>query len=349
MPLGQRLARQMVEHERRVGQIVEQRVEPLVVERQPVLHAGEAPAFAHRRIERIVARRRAERLDVVAAEAADRLRRQRHLAHRLQGQRVALAGGALRRRIEGADGLQRVAEEVEPERLVGPRRIEVENAAAHREFADVAHRRHALEAGIFQPADQHLHVDLVAGPREKVCASMTAAVGMRCSSALAVVSTTARCGFLASAAIAAMRIEPARRRVGAGRDAVVGQAVPGRQLDDRQFRRRECQRVFDRRQPLAVARHEHDRPVRRKLRRRGRQRERLIAVGHAVDDGKALQPFRKSDAVDQCHGLFVRRGSLFRRACSAGMRGCAGRAHCRCRPAPACRSASSPSNRCPAG
>ena len=88
---AERLARQMVEHERRVGQIVEQRVEPLVEERQPVLHAGKAPAFADRRIERIVARRRAERLDVAAAEAADRLWRQRHLAHRLQ-RRASCAG-----------------------------------------------------------------------------------------------------------------------------------------------------------------------------------------------------------------------------------------------------------------
>ena len=235
VPLGQRLARQMVEHERRVGQVVEQRVQLLVVERQPVLHAGEAPAFAHRRIERIVTRRRAERLDVVAAETADRLRRQRHFAHRLQRQRVALAGGALRGRIEGADRLQRVAEEVEPQRLFGARRVEVEDAAAHREFADVAHGRHALEAGIFQPRDQHLHVDLVAGPRMK---------RLRLDDRRRRHALQQRVGggqhhgavrLLAERGDRRHRIEPACRRVGARRDAVVGQAVPGRQLDDRQF------------------------------------------------------------------------------------------------------------------
>ena len=43
--LVDRLARQMVENDRRARQIVEHRVQPLVVERQPVLHAGEAPAL----------------------------------------------------------------------------------------------------------------------------------------------------------------------------------------------------------------------------------------------------------------------------------------------------------------
>ena len=174
------------------------------------------------------------------------------------------------------------------------------------------------------------------GRARSVCASMTAAGGMRCSSALAVVSTTARCGFLPSAAIAGHRIEPARRRIGAGRDAVVGQAVPGRQLEHRQFRRGKGQRLVDGRQPLAVARDEHDRTVGRELRRRGRQRKRLVAVGaRRRRRQRPLQPFRQSDAVDQCHGCLSEGGSSGRTACSAGMRGCAASARCRCRPAPA--------------
>ena len=165
MALADRLARQMVEDDRRVRQIVEQRLQPLVEERQPVLHAGEAPALADRGIERVVARRRAEGLDVVAAEAADRLRRQRDLAHRLQRQ-TSCAGrwcAASRRRRRGS------ISSVSPKKSsrsasVGARREKVEDAAAHRELADVAHGRHALEAGILQPRDQRVHVDLVAGP-----------------------------------------------------------------------------------------------------------------------------------------------------------------------------------------
>ena len=261
MASRQRLARQMVEHDRRVRQIVEHRIEPLVEERQPMLHAGEAPALADRGVERVVARRRAERLDVGAAEAADRLRRQRHLAHRLQRHRLALAGGALGGDVEGADRFQRVAEEIEPQRLRPARRVEIENAAAHREFADVAHRRHALEAGILQPRRQLLHVDLVAGPGEE---------GLRLDDLGGRHALQQRVGggqhhgavrVLCQRDHRGERVQPPRRGVGAGRDAVVGQAVPGRQFEHRQFRRGECQRLDDRRQALAVARDEQDRPV----------------------------------------------------------------------------------------
>ncbi len=55
MALADRLARQMVEDDRHVRQIVEHRVEPFVEQRQPVLHAGKAPALADRRIERVIA------------------------------------------------------------------------------------------------------------------------------------------------------------------------------------------------------------------------------------------------------------------------------------------------------
>ena len=196
--------------------------------------------------------------------------------------------------VEGADQFQRVAEEIEPQRLVRARHEQVEDAAAHREFADVAHGRHALEAGFLQPRDQRLHVDLVAGPRRKVCASTISAGGMRCSSALAVVSTTARCGFFASAMHRRQRIEPPGGGVGAGRDAVIGQAVPGRQFDHRQFGRGEGQRLHDRRQALAVARHEHTGPSGASS-ARPHQRKRLVAVGDAVDDELAGAAFRQAD------------------------------------------------------
>ena len=55
------------------GQVVEQRLQPLVEERQPVLHAGEAAAFADRLVERVAAGDGAEGVAVILAEAADRL------------------------------------------------------------------------------------------------------------------------------------------------------------------------------------------------------------------------------------------------------------------------------------
>ena len=47
---------QRLEHDRRFRQIVEQRVELVVEQRQPMLHAGITAAFAHRFVELIVAR-----------------------------------------------------------------------------------------------------------------------------------------------------------------------------------------------------------------------------------------------------------------------------------------------------
>jgi hypothetical protein len=163
--LANGLTRQMVEDDRRIRQIVEDGLDRLEEEWQPMLHAGKAPALADRGVERVVARGGAEKFDVVAAEAAYRLGGQRDLAHRLEPQLAPLACRALRGRIEGADRFQRVAEEIEPQRLFRTGREKVENAAAHRILADIAHRWHALEAARLQPCYEIVHVDLVAGLR----------------------------------------------------------------------------------------------------------------------------------------------------------------------------------------
>ena len=124
--LGEPLARgvlgQRLEHDRRARHIVEQRVEPVVEQRQPVLHAGMAAAFAHRLVEQVVRRRRAERRDIAGAEAPDGLGRELELGDRHEIERAQLVDGALGLRIEAADRLQRVAEEIEPHRLVHARR-----------------------------------------------------------------------------------------------------------------------------------------------------------------------------------------------------------------------------------
>ena len=306
MPLVDGLAGQMVENHRRAGQVVEQRVEALEIERQPMLHAGEAPPFADRGVEAVVARRRAERLDVVAAEAADRLGRQRHLGHRLQRDLVARAGGALRGDVEGADRLQRVAEEIEPHRFGGAGRVEIEDAAAHGELADIAHRRHALEAGGFQPRDQRVHVDVVAGS----CAETLRLDHLGRRNAL-----EERIGggeddgavrVLLQRDHGRQRVQPARRGVGAGRHAVVGQAIPGREFQHRQVGRCEGERLDDRGQPLPVARDEQDRAVGGGFSRDSGEREGFKAVGHAVDDELAGPVFRQADGIDKAHGFIFR-------------------------------------------
>ena len=306
MALVDRLVREMVEDDRRAGQIVEQRVEPLVVEGQPVLHAGEAAALADRGVEAVVARRRAERLDVVAAEAADRIRRQRHFGHRLQRDFRARACGALCRDVEGTHRLQRVAEEVEPDSLLGAWREKVEDAAAHRELADVAHGRHALEAGGFQPRNQRVHVDVAARPGAKALRLDDLGRRDALESRVGGGQDHGAVRRLAECCHRRQRVEAAGCGVGARRDAVVRQAVPGREFEHRQVGRDEGERLDDDRQALAVARDEEQRPVGRGLGYRRGEREGLKAVGDAVDDELAGSAFRQADFFKQAHRSFFR-------------------------------------------
>ena len=154
---GERLHR-----DRRAGQIIEQRVELGVEQRQPVLHAGMAAAFRDRLVERI-ARRGAERFHIALAETADRLGGELKLGHRHEIERAQGVHRALRLGIERADRLQRVAEEVEPHRIAGAGRIEIDDAAAHRVVARLAHRGHAVIAVELQPFGHAVHRQHVAG------------------------------------------------------------------------------------------------------------------------------------------------------------------------------------------
>ncbi len=91
------------------------------------------------------------------------------------------------------------------------------------------------------------------------------------------------------------RVEPARGGIRAGRDAVVGQAVPGREFEHRQVRGDEGERLDDRGQALAVAGDEEQRTVGRGLGCRRGEREGFKTVGDAVDDELAGPAFRQAD------------------------------------------------------
>ena len=158
-----------VEHERRIADIVEQRVEVFVEERQPMLEADRAAAFADRGVKIVAWRRRAEFRRVALAKAVDRFRGQSCFAHRHQIERAQLRGRALRLRIEGANRFERVAEEIEPDRRCGPGGIEVENASARGVVADVAHRAGAGVAVRLEPAGEVFHPHAVAGRGREGC------------------------------------------------------------------------------------------------------------------------------------------------------------------------------------
>ncbi|MNZ82171.1 hypothetical protein D3C78_1008640 [compost metagenome] len=79
-----RLPRRVIGDDAETLEIIEGGFKSLVKQRQPVLHAGITAAFRDGLIKRVVTRRGTEQRQVILAETADRIRRQRHFAHRIQ-------------------------------------------------------------------------------------------------------------------------------------------------------------------------------------------------------------------------------------------------------------------------
>ena len=164
-PMRARLLALPIERHRRPRQVVEQRLQGLVIERQPMLHPGLAPPGADRFVERVVAADIAEELAVAAAEALDRHVVEQHLADRPQHETVEGAGRALAQRIEAAQAFERVAEKIEADRLRRAGRVEIDDAAAHRELAGLAHRVGAEIPVVAEKALQPVERDASARPQ----------------------------------------------------------------------------------------------------------------------------------------------------------------------------------------
>ena len=246
-----------VEHDGRLRDIVEHRVQPLVEQRQPMFEADRAAALAHRLVERIAASRRAEFGGVALAKAADRLGGELRFAHRHEIERAELADAALRLRIERADRFQRVAEEIEPHRGGRAGRPEIENAAALGVIADVAHHRRAREPIGFQPDREIRHAHAVARRRRK---SRRRDERLRRD---ALRHRVDRCDEHARPLHGAARQREPRERGHAlrgdrriGRNAIVGLAVPARQIERLDLRRGEGERVDEALRAQTVARDE---------------------------------------------------------------------------------------------
>ena len=221
---------QMLERQRRARQIVEQRLHRIVKQRQPVLHAGIAAALAHRFVQQIVRRARAEFGDIAGAEAPDGFGDELEFRHRHQIEPAQLRFADLRLRVEAADRLQRVAEKIETNRHVHAGRIKIENAAAHRVFAGLAHGRGAGEAVKLQPFDDARHADDIAGrDRQRMCChelarrhALQRGVDGRKQHRRLVAAFDAR--------QPRQRGHALRHHAGIRRHSVVGQAIPGREF-----------------------------------------------------------------------------------------------------------------------
>ncbi len=152
----------VVERERRRGQIVEQRFQFLVEQRQPVFDADRAPSGTDRFVERIVMADGPEQLAIAGAEALDRRLVEQHLAHRLQREALQRGAAALAHRVEAADRFQSVAEQVEAQRLGRARREQIDDTAAQRVFARLAHRVGAPVAVMGEERNQLLDLQCAA-------------------------------------------------------------------------------------------------------------------------------------------------------------------------------------------
>ncbi len=241
-----------LDRDRRAVEIIEQRVHPILEQRQPVFHAGMAAAFADSLVQRIVAFRRAEGCDITHAEAADGLGDELEFGDRNQVERAHVQQRALGFRIEGADRFQAVAEEVEPHRLLEAGRKQIEDAAAHGVFAGFAHGRGAVVAVVLQPGHDGVHRHDMAGRDRQRLRRNRFARGHPLHDGVDGGEHDQRLVAAGEPRQPRQRRQTLRQNAAMRRHPVIGLAVPGRKLQHRQIRREEFQRAGQLLHPRAV-------------------------------------------------------------------------------------------------
>ncbi|MPL73680.1 hypothetical protein SDC9_19486 [bioreactor metagenome] len=241
----------VVEHHARLGQIVEEGLEPVVEEAEPMLHAGVLAPGRDRFVQRIVRAARAEFDAVVLPETGDRGLVEDHLAHRGKLDRLQLFGGALADRIEAARAVEHVAEEVEPHRPRLARRVDVDDAAAHRVIAGLGHGGDGREAHPHQERTQlflaHRAADAGGEARggDKRAGGDALHRGVECREQHEGPGNTG--------GERRKRRHPRGRDLGIGRDPVIGQTIPGREGQHHRLGREEGERGAHRLEPAIVA------------------------------------------------------------------------------------------------
>ena len=237
----------------RALQVVEQRVHAVLEQRQPVLHAGMAAAFADRFIQRIVTLGRAELGDIAHAESADGIGDELELGDRHEVERTHVEQRALGFGVEGTDRFQAVAEEVEAHRLLEARRKQIQNSAAHRVFAGLAHGGGTVVAVVLEPGDDGVHRhDVARRDRQRLR-------GDQLARRHALYHRVHRGQHDQRLVAAGERGQPRQRcqalcqDAAMWRDAVIRLAVPGRKGQHRQIGREEPKCAFERLHARAVA------------------------------------------------------------------------------------------------
>ncbi len=227
----------MREEDQRIRRVVEQCFQMVMEQRQPVLHALVLAAGAHGPVKRIVAVGGTESRHIARAEPADGLRVQRRFGGRQQFDLRHLLGGELRLGIEFADGVQRRAEEIEPQRLVHTRRPQIDDAAAQREIARLAHGGSARIAVAREERDQRVMLDHIADMRAQSSPARWQIARRHALQHRVDRGDDHRRPVLAPREHGQRR-QPLAFDVRLGRHAVIGQAIPGGKRQHRRARAR---------------------------------------------------------------------------------------------------------------
>ena len=225
-----RLIGRMVERDRHFAHMIEDGFELLVEERQPMLHALIAPAVGHRFIKGIIDVKAAEGGCVGRAEAPDRLGCEQHLACRMEHERAQCAGRALRLRIEAPHRLERIAEEIKPDRSFRTRGIDINDAAANGEVAGIDDGAGARIAILLEEELQLLGIDILSGCGGECRLGNDPALRQSLQHGIDAGEHDAR--LLGGNGDQSQGRQAPRDDIGRRRHAVIGQAVPGRKGDD---------------------------------------------------------------------------------------------------------------------
>ncbi len=130
-----RLFQHMIEKQRCIGQEIKQRRHVFMKQRQPMFHPSVATFLADRLIERIIRRDRPEKLAIAGAEKRHRGIAEQELRRGGKFKTFKRAAGPLAQRIESADAIDGIAEEIKPHRGFCPRRKNIDQPAAHCELS----------------------------------------------------------------------------------------------------------------------------------------------------------------------------------------------------------------------
>ncbi len=148
----------IIERNDSLRQIGAQRHQGGAKQGQPMLHAGIMPTDADRFVKRIIATGGAEFGAIAGAETFNRCRGQADFIDLIKRKILDLLFAALGQRIEEPQILDLIAKEIDPDRLCGSRRKQIDDTAADGKFAGFADRPVAQIAFAEQKFDQSIRV-----------------------------------------------------------------------------------------------------------------------------------------------------------------------------------------------